>query len=154
MPLPAILTGISAAVSAIPTVAEAVSGILDRWWPKQATEQEKQAIAMQMTQILQSREDELLKAQRDIIVAELTQGDKFTKRARPLIVYAGLGFIFLIHVAFPIITWLKGNIVPDLSLPEEFWWAWTGICGTWVIGRSFEKRGSEAEIIKMITGSK
>ena len=131
-----------------------VRDILDRIWPKQATEQEKAEVAMKMTEMLQTREDELLRVQRDILVAELAQGDVWTKRARPSVIYFGLFVIFIVHVAFPIVSWYSSNTMPPLSLPEPFWWAWTGIAGAWIVGRSFEKRGAETELIKLVTGSK
>jgi len=88
------------------------------------------------------------------MVAEMQQADTFTKRARPCLVYAGLVFIFLVHVAFPIIAYLSKETLPALSLPEEFWWAWSGVCGVWVLGRSAEKRGASGKLVGMITGSK
>ena len=69
-------------------------------------------------------------------------------------VYSGLFFIFLVHVAFPIIAYITKEKLPALSLPAEFWWAWTGVCGIWVIGRSAEKRSVKGKLIGMITGGK
>ncbi len=83
------------------------------------------------------------------MVAELGQGDAYTKRARPTIVYAGLAFIFLVHVCLPMAGWVAvvaaGSPLPQtppLSLPSEFWWAWTGVCGLYAVGRTMEKRGA------------
>lgn len=129
-------------------------GIMDRFWPKQATEAEKLEAAAKMAPILEERENKIIEAQREIIVSEMQQGDAFTKRARPMIVYAGLLFIFLVHVVFPLASVITGKTPPALSLPEEFWWAWSGVCGIWVIGRSAEKRGSGDKITKLITGGK
>jgi len=93
-----------------------------------------------------------LEAKQEIIVAELKHGDVYTKRARPSILYGGLLFIFLNHVFAPILGAFTGVKIPDMSLPSEFWMAWTGICATYSIGRSMEKRGNESKITKLITG--
>jgi hypothetical protein len=42
---------------------------------------------------------------------------------------------------------------PLADLPAEFWAAWGGICATWVVGRSAEKRGSRNRMIETITGN-
>ena len=101
--------------------------------------------------MLETREATLITAQKEIIVAEMQQQDVWTKRARPSIVYAGLLFIFLVHVAFPMITFWGTLKVPELILPEAFWWSWTGVCGAWVVGRSFEKNGTQGKIVDLLT---
>jgi hypothetical protein len=95
----------------------------------------------------------LIDAQKSIIVAEMQQADTFTKRARPMMVYAGLLFIFLNHVILPYISYFVGKNVPPIVLPDQFWWAWTGVCGIWMIGRSAEKMGNTSKLVKQITGS-
>ena len=113
------------------SVAEMAKGIIDKIFP-----------------------DRMSEAQKSVMVAEMGQGDTYTKRARPTIVYAGLLFIFLVHVAFPIITYISGRALPELSLPTEFWWSYTGVCGVWIMGRSMEKNGANNKIVNMVTGSK
>lgn len=89
-----------------------------------------------------------------LILAELGQSDNYTKRARPTVVYAGLVFIFLVHVLPPSIAVLTGVPVPaGLKLPTEFWWAWTGVVSVWVLGRSYEKANGTSTMSKLITGS-
>ena len=102
----------------------------------------------------QQLESELSKVSQNIIAAEMQQDDRFTKRARPTVVYSGLFFIFLVHVAFPIAAFFTGKPMPEVSLPHEFWWAWTGVVAVWMTGRSFEKYGLENKATKLITGSK
>ena len=100
------------------------------------------------------------------MVAELNQGDNYTKRARPTVVYAGLAFIFLNYCVVPGVQYLRGKaeahceqsapecvVAAGIQLPPEFWWAWAGIVGTWSIGRSFEKTSAGNRITNMITGS-
>ncbi|MBT9167543.1 MAG: hypothetical protein DDT19_00881 [Syntrophomonadaceae bacterium] len=91
-----------------------------------------------------------MQAKRDIIVAELEQADTFTKRARPSVIYVGLGAIVFNYCFIPffkfvtgIIAQLGGStiaITPEpFDLPSEFWWAWGGVLSVYVIGRSTEK---------------
>ncbi len=74
-----------------------------------------------------------LKSREKVLVAELTQGDTYTKRARPTVVYFGL-----IMVLFNAIMQAFGKEM--LKFPEEFWYGWAGIVATYSIGRSMEKR--------------
>jgi len=116
----------------------------------------KEPISAEKAQELALRAQEIevgmSKVSQNIIVAEMQQGDRYTKRARPTVVYSGLLFIFLVHVAFPIFAHFTGDAVPDISLPHEFWWAWTGVVAVWMTGRSMEKYGLENKATKMITG--
>lgn len=102
----------------------------------------------------EKREANLVSAQRDIIVAEMNQGDNFTKRARPAVVYAGLMFILLDNVVLPYISFFTSKPLPTVELPSEFWWAWTGVVGVWMVGRTMEKRGAVDKVTKTITGGK
>ncbi len=139
-------------------------GLLDRFFPKKLNEAEKLSMQAQLSQAIDQRDVERDAQKRDVIVAELKQDDKYTKRARPTVVYMGLMFIGLIHVVFPMVFYLAGLFkttmptLPDLVLPQEFWWAWSGICSVWVMGRSAEKataaKGATGKILSMITGSK
>lgn len=116
---------------------------------KEPISQEKAAeLALKAQQL----EVGLSEVSQNIIVAEMQQGDRFTKRARPMVVYSGLFFIFLVHVAFPIAAFFSGEPMPDVSLPHEFWWAWTGVVAVWMTGRSIEKYGLENKATKLITG--
>lgn len=136
------------------SVADLAGTLVKRFFPEKMSEAEKATAQLQMQGMLQSWENNLLGAQKEVLVAELQQGDVWTKRARPSVIYLGLMFIFIVHVAFPILAFYTRETVPNLSLPEEFWWAWCGICSTWVIGRSFEKGGAKSRAISVITGGK
>ena len=86
-------------------------------------------------------------AKMQVLTAELKQGDNFTKRNRPTVVYAGLGCIAINHVVFPVTGRVLMAFFPDIvfdttllpDLPSEFWLAWGRICAVWVIGRTREK---------------
>ena len=141
-------------ITGLGSVADAAKSIIERIFPPKMTDAEKATAQIQLQAMLQERETTLIEAQKSIIVSEMSQGDAFTKRARPMIVYCGLLFIFLVHVIFPMVTYATKESLPALKLPAEFWWAWTGVCGVWVIGRSMEKNGASNKIVNMITGGK
>ena len=132
------------------------------------TDKDRQRFQLAVEALLQQRDSEIeqtlraeLAAKERMLVAELQQDDNYTKRARPTVVYAGLGFIFINYVLIPglslIISAWQGTTVqiqPLADLPQEFWLAWGGICSTWVIGRSFEKRGAGNRYTRAITGTR
>jgi hypothetical protein len=87
-----------------------------------------------------------IQAKERILVAELQQGDSYTKRARPSIVYVGL---------IGAIVDAIGTL--DFTMSPEFWYVWGGVCGIYVIGRSAEKRGVNGtlgKVVGAITGGK
>lgn len=141
------LTGVS-------SVADLAKGIMDRFIPPKATEMERAQVEMQLQELLQKDRSTLLDTQKSVIVAEMAQEDNFTKRARPMVVYSGLLFIFLVHVFIPLVSFIAGKAMPSLALPTDFWYAWTGVVGVWMVGRSAEKLGSGSSIIKGITGTR
>jgi len=139
------------------SIADFAKGIIDRFFPPSLSPAEKAQKALELQQMLQARESALLETQKSVIVAEMQQGDAFTKRARPAIVYAGLFFIFLVHVFLPIVAFFTDKAMPTLSLPSQFWWAWSGVCGIWIMGRTAEKAkatGRIGDIAKLITGGR
>lgn len=142
------------------SVANLAKGLIDRFFPPSMSDTEKAAAQIQIEQMLEQRETALIDMQRSIITAEMAQGDNFTKRARPTIVYFGLAAIGLVHVLLPVLAWLvltimgKPIALPQIQLPEQFWFTWGGVCSIWVIGRSAEKRGQSGQMLSLITGSK
>jgi hypothetical protein len=146
------------------TLVERIGEVADRFI---TTDKERNDFKLQVEQLLQKRDAEIeqtiraeLSAKERILVAELKQGDAYTKRARPTVVYAGLAFIGINYVLIPLIARLalafgmEGiDTSPLADLPAEFWAAWGGICATWVVGRSAEKRGSRNRMIETITGN-
>lgn len=141
-------------IAGIGSVANLAASIVERLWPKAASETEKATAQLEIQKLLEVRENTVIQAQKEIIVSEMQQQDSYTKRARPTIVYSGLAFIFMVHVVFPFITWFGEKVLPPVSLPEEFWWAWTGAVGIWMVGRTMEKRGIGNGIASKITGGK
>ena len=131
------------------------------------TDKDREQFELQAQEIVQKNNAETektiraeLSAKERVLQAELNQGDTYTKRARPTVIYGGLAFIFINYVLFPIL----GRVVsmfgiegidtsPLPNLPTEFWYAWGGICGTWVIGRSLERRGIHNRAVEIVTGN-
>jgi len=128
---------------------------------------DKNAFKLQMQTLIQQRDSEIeqslrknLEAKERVLVAELNQGDSYTKRARPTVVYAGLIFITINYVVFPLLArvatamGIAVDASPLADLPGDFWLAWGGICATWSIGRTIEKRGTQTPLTQAATGSK
>lgn len=82
-----------------------------------------------------------------VIEAELKQGDNYTKRARPTVVYGGLVLIFLAYIVAPVF------FGKTLTLPEPFWIAWGGICSIWSIGRSAERVAPQGIVSKLLNST-
>ena len=125
------------------------------------TDSDRMAMQLELERLLQKRDSEVeqtiraeLQAKERILVAELQQGDSYTKRARPTVVYFGLFMIFVNYCLMPIVQYWKDVPVTAFNLPTEFWLAWGGIVGTWSIGRTAEKRGTRNKVTSFITGSK
>lgn len=125
------------------------------------TDKDRMEMQIQLEAILQKRDSEVestvrkeLEAKERVLVAELTQGDSYTKRARPTVVYFGLIVILYNYCVIPTIQMFRALEISPFDLPTEFWIAWGGIVATWAIGRSAEKRGKRDKITSFITGSK
>ena len=147
-------------LTGVGSVTNFAKGIMDRFWPAKMDEGEKAATQLKLVEALEAREASVISSQKDIIVAEMNQGDTFTKRARPSIVYFGLAAIGLNHVVLPWVAWFAVEIfgkeatLPSIELPTEFWYTWGGVCSIWIWGRSKEKMGSKDKLLSMITGGK
>ena len=139
-------------------IINGVKGIVDEF---HLSSEEKQKFTLELESLLQKRDSEIeqtirteLDAKSKIIQAEMAQGDNFTKRARPMVVYVGLGVIVLNYCIAPLVAVFIGKQIPELILPTEFWVAWGGIVATWSIGRSSEKRGARDVVTTTLTGNK
>lgn len=149
------------------SVADFAGSLVTRFFPPKMTGAEKAQAQYQLQEMLEKREHTIIEAQKSIIVSEMQQGDNYTKRARPSVVYMGLLFIGLVHVVFPIsikliMTFKAASLTPEqlthltsllgLSLPGEFWAAWGSVVSIWSLGRSMERRGAANKLVGMITG--
>jgi hypothetical protein len=143
--------------SGIGGLAEQIGGIVDRF---KMTPDEKAAFTLELEKLAAAATSELeqtmrteLQTKERILVAELTQGDTYTKRARPTVVYGGLVFIAFNYSIAPLFNGMMDAGIPELTLPSEFWYAWGGIVATWSVGRTMERRGVANNLVKVVTGS-
>jgi hypothetical protein len=143
--------------SATGSLVKDVAGVVDKFV---TTDEERQKAQLELESLLQKRDSEIeetirteLGAKERILVAELQQGDNYTKRARPTVVYVGLGAIIFNYCLVPCIQTVASTPITPFNLPTEFWAAWGGIVATWSIGRSAEKRGTRNKVTSFITGS-
>lgn len=139
-------------------LAKELASIAGKLFGSPEEQHEFELAAATMIQARDSEIEETLRAEMQakerVIVAEMQQGDKFTKRARPCLVYVGL-LLALLEVVLRIVLILQGKGMPEgmaTVVPPQFWAAWTGVTGTWVIGRSFERRGVKNRVVGAITG--
>ena len=139
-------------------LANAVGNVADKF---NFSGEEKANFKLEMEKLLQKRDSEIeqtirteLEAKERVLVAELSQGDNYTKRARPTVVYMGLLMALINYVIIPNVVLFLGAIIQPFPLPEVFWYGWSGIVTTWSIGRTMEKRGARGRLTSMITGSK
>ncbi len=141
-------------------IIDSLSNTVDKFT---LSKQEKQEFKLELQQKLleadrlaaQNYQKEL-ETRADIIKAEMAQGDLYTKRARPTIVYVGLLFIFIVHVLVPSISYFcSASFNPDktVQLPEAFWWAWSSVVGIYGVGRTAEKYGAVNKLTQLMTGS-
>lgn len=147
-------------------VLNGVSNIIGKF---KMSPNEKESFKLQLESLLQKRDQEIeetyrqeVQAKSEIIKAELSQGDNYTKRARPTVVYMGLFFILLEifgvrHLVLSNIyldpIMLKAMIVQSDSIFNSFLLTWGGVVGVYGIGRSFEKTGKRNQLTGIITGS-
>ena len=125
------------------------------------TDSDKKAFQLQLERLINERQVAVetslqaeLQAKERVIVAEMTQGDSYTKRARPTVVYAGLIAILFNYCLVPAAQSLNGVDISPFELPIEFWSAWGGCVGIWTIGRTMEKRGGNGPSTRLATGTK
>ena len=126
------------------------------------TPDEKKAFELELQKLVEAKQQDAeltlrseIESRERVLVAELSQEDKMTKRARPSVVYAGLFYIFLNYCLFPIVAYSTGHPPIELPLPDAFWVGWSGIVMMWTIGRTMEKRGDAmSKPTQIITGAK
>ncbi|MBX2842248.1 MAG: holin family protein [Flammeovirgaceae bacterium] len=139
-------------------VVDSLGNVADKFITTKAEKEEFKAEAQIRLMQIESQLEETyrteLQERRAIIEAEMAQGDNYTKRARPTIVYAGLAFVFIIHVLLPVIAFIaNSDNMPEIELPQEFWWAWGTVVSVYGVGRSAEKLGITSKITELATGS-
>lgn len=123
--------------------------IAGRFFAESMTEDERAAADRELLAMIQAESIAWTNAQRDVLVAELTQGDNFTKRARPWIIYAGLILVGVNSVLFALLNGLvillgaaeAGAVTfSAIAPPPEFWVAWGGAVSVYVWKRDQTKQ--------------
>lgn len=138
-------------------LVDTVADVADRFIE---TDDEKRQFKLQVEQLITNRITEaentarsIIESRAKVMTAELQQGDNYTKRARPTLIYFGMLMIFLNYLVIPLIQTLKGVAVEPFILPVEFWVAWGGAVSVYTIGRSFEKAGASNRLSRAATGN-
>jgi len=162
-----IVDSLSDAVDRFVTTAEEKENLKQELVRLKGEQQQNQRnFIIRMEELTQQREQEIeetirmeLDAKRQVLMAELNQDDRYTKRARPTVVYMGLVFILLELLG------LRHIIMNHLGIETEiiensdqifklFLGVWGSVLGVYSIGRSVEKRGTRNSWTSLITGSK
>ncbi len=128
-------------------------------------EQNEHNFLMRMEELTQLREKEIeetirqeLDAKKSVLMAELNQDDRFTKRARPTVIYVGLIFILLEllglrHIIMHYIDVGETIIANSDQIFKMFLGVWGSVLSIYSIGRSVEKRGTRNTWTSFITGN-
>jgi len=134
-------------------VGELIKGIGSVVDNLHTSKEEKNAAKLALEELARKSESDLeltlraeLGAKERILVAELQQGDAYTKRARPTIVYTGLA-IAVFNAVVPLF-----GVSETVNAPVEFWYGWAAVVSIYSIGRTREKSGARDKVTTSITG--
>ena len=148
-------------------IAGAVDQLVGRFVESPA---EKNELTSELRQLIAQRDTEIehtfrveMESKQAIMVAEMKNGDKWTSRARPMIIYAGLGAFILNGTIFPIamaiiltiqgVPWHLINMAQyQLPVPQELIAGWTVATSVYAWSRGKEKLGSGNAFTKALTG--
>lgn len=115
------------------TALDAARGLVGKFLPASMSDAERTQAELAMAQAIDARDRALLESQATIMVAELQQDDRYTKRFRPSVGYA---LTVLVLFNFGIRPLFGMDPVP---LPDEVWWCYTGLLSVYFVGRTWEK---------------
>ncbi len=131
-----IVKGVKDVVDEFHTSDEEKAGIMER----------VEAAVTARMQVVSDQVQARFKMVQGVIEAEMKNGNGFTKAARPSIVYTGLG-IHLINALGQMFG------MEPIEIDENFTYVWGGVCGVWIVGRSYEKGGNSNKASQIITGN-
>lgn len=141
--------------SGVTEAAERIGGVVNEFAANHTGKKERDVKIMQILADQGNAQISLVSKELDvrskIMIAELTQDDKWTKRARPMIIYTGL--VGAILEGFEKIPFTE----MQFQLSPDFWKGWTIAVGIYALGRSAEKVGATGGLGKMaewVTGNK
>jgi len=141
-------------LSTIGSTLKGVFGLVD---DMHTSTEEKEQMKIKLQELFNQHERDVMAnynkemaSVKDVIVAELNQDDKYTKRARPTVLYLFIVIVSLNYCLFPFINhFLHAKNLPIISLPAEAWQMFQWIFGVYGVGRSVEKM-SGADPVKKI----
>lgn len=119
----------------IPSILNVLGPILNRIIP----DPQKQAeLQLEMTKALLDKDSGILNAMKDVMVADTQQDDKFTKRARPSVVYWSMGMVTVIGIAG--VFNHAGPVIAALqAVPSDLYNLMTVGIGAFGVSRGIEK---------------
>ena len=129
----------------INSIVNGVHGILDKFFPDKMSDNDKAVISLEIQKLVVSETENLVNAQKEVMVAEIKSDVGYVRRARPTIAYTGLAIIVINFCIFPIIAWsflkITGSTIelPTLNIPTDFWYVWGTVVGIYSFGRTTEK---------------
>lgn len=150
-------------------MGQGIANIVDQF---KLTPDEKAEFNLKMETLLQKRDSEIeqtiqkeLDTASRVIEAELAQGDNYTKRARPTIIYVGLAMYVLNSIIFPKMA-IAAVLLTDpamqkiviaalqpVEIPVAFAVAWGSVVSIYAGGRTLEKRGARNAAVQAMTGN-
>jgi len=119
------------------------------------SDEEKAELKLKMQALMTQHEKDMMtayqeevKSRSDIIKAEMSQEDKFTKRARPMTMYMFLLIIAMNYCVFPAVAHFTGMTMPTFILPPEAWSVFKIVFSVYAVGRTFEKTDAIGKLTK------
>lgn len=124
---------------------KAVTDVIDDFV---TSDEEKIKAKTALEKVLQREKSEIettirteLKSKSDFMIAEVRQGDKFTKRARPSVIYTALFVMLFNYCLMPFLAFVTKEVWSSIILPSEFWDTVTVVISVYSVSRSFDKIG-------------
>lgn len=119
----------------ITAILNILAPVLNRVLPDPVEQAKVQA---ELTKALVDNQSVIWQTSAQVMVADAQQDDKFTKRARPFLVYWSAGYVTLITVLAPF--GIGGAIMSALKdVPSDLWMLMTVGVGAFGASRGFEK---------------
>lgn len=131
-------------------IVGAVGDVLDKVTTTQDEKNKAEIAKMQLQIYIQQRLIELenevektvqqdLENQRELIKLEMQNSDPYVRRARPSIIWVGLGIMIFNYVFLPLFQLIIGNTISPVKLPAEYWTVWGIYAGGYAYLRTREK---------------
>ena len=145
----------------INTIGSTLKGVFGLVDDLHTSPEEKASMKLELQKLFNQHERDVMAnyqkemaSVKDVIVAELNQDDKYTKRARPTVLYLFIVIVMLNYCIFPFVNNFTENPFPQINLPTEAWQMFQWIFGIYGVGRSFEKIGGVDPVKRMMSKMK